>query len=148
VIVQADDLLALSTVVICPTSRSAFPASFHPEITLNGHTTQILCEMIAAVDTRALGTRVGHLTFDEQRSLEEALQLVIERDVENRVAEAVRELVDIATDNDVTVPGSIEEARWLTPWAAPAAFTRCWSLSIVIRPSQRRPTPSHGQGRC
>ncbi len=78
VIVQADDLLALSTVVICPTSRSVFPASFHPEITLNGHTTQILCEMIAAIDARALGTRIGHLTFDEQRSLEEALQLVLD----------------------------------------------------------------------
>jgi mRNA interferase MazF len=37
VIVQADNLLALSTVVICPTSRSAFPASFHPEITLRAH---------------------------------------------------------------------------------------------------------------
>ena len=78
VIVQADDLLALSTVVICPTSRSAFPASFHPEITLNGHVTQVLCEMIAAVDARALGKRVGHLTLEEQRSLEEALRLVID----------------------------------------------------------------------
>lgn len=78
VIVQADDLLALSTVVICPTSRSAFPASFHPEITLEGQATQILCEMIGAVDARALGERVGHLTLDEQRSLEDALQLVLD----------------------------------------------------------------------
>jgi mRNA interferase MazF len=78
VIVQADDLLALSTVVICPTSRSAFPASFHPEITLDGQPTQILCEMIGAVDARALGERVGHLTLNEQRSLEEALQLVLD----------------------------------------------------------------------
>jgi mRNA interferase MazF len=78
VIVQADDLLALSTVVICPTSRSAFSASFHPEITLDGQATQILCEMIGAVDARALGERVGHLTLDEQRSLEEALQLVLD----------------------------------------------------------------------
>lgn len=78
VIVQADDLLALSTVVICPTSRSAFPASFHPEIAIDGHATQVLCEMIGAVDARALGKRVGHLTLDEQRSLEEALQLVLD----------------------------------------------------------------------
>jgi mRNA interferase MazF len=78
VIVQADELLALSTVVICLASRSAFPASFHPEITLNGHTTQVLCEMIAAVDTRALGAQIGHLTLDEQHSLEEALQLVLD----------------------------------------------------------------------
>jgi mRNA interferase MazF len=78
VIVQADDLLALSTVVICPTSRSAFPASFHPEITLDGHPTQVLCEMISAVDARALGERVGNLTLNEQRSLENALQLVLD----------------------------------------------------------------------
>jgi mRNA interferase MazF len=78
VIVQADELLALSTVIICPTSRSAFPASFHPEITLDGQPTQILCEMIGAVDARALGERVGHLTLNEQRSLEEALQLVLD----------------------------------------------------------------------
>jgi mRNA-degrading endonuclease toxin of MazEF toxin-antitoxin module len=32
VIVQADDLLALSTVVVCPTSSSTPPASFHPEV--------------------------------------------------------------------------------------------------------------------
>jgi mRNA interferase MazF len=78
VIVQADDLLSLSTVVICPTSRSAFPASFHPEIMLDGHATQVLCEMIGAVDARALDKRVGHLTVAEQRSLEEALQLVLD----------------------------------------------------------------------
>jgi mRNA interferase MazF len=78
VIVQADDLLALSTVVICPTSRSAFPASFHPEITMDGHATQVLCEMAGAVDARALGKRVGHLALDEQRSVEEALQLVLD----------------------------------------------------------------------
>lgn len=34
VVVQADDLLSLSTVVICPTSRSAFSASFHPEVAI------------------------------------------------------------------------------------------------------------------
>lgn len=78
VIVQADDLLALSTVIICPTSHSAFPASFHPEIQLQGQPTQVLCEMIGAVDSRALGERVGHLTVDEQRTLTDALQLVLD----------------------------------------------------------------------
>ncbi len=78
VIVQADDLLALSTVVICPTSCSAFPSSFHPEIDLEGEATQVMCEMIGAVDARALGERVGHLTLEEQRSLDDALQLVLD----------------------------------------------------------------------
>lgn len=78
VIVQADDLLMLSTVVICPTSRSAFPASFHPEITLDDKATQVLCEMIGAVDARALGERVGHLALEEMRSIDDALLLVLD----------------------------------------------------------------------
>jgi mRNA interferase MazF len=78
VIVQADDLLALSTVVVCPTSRSAFPASFHPEITLQDQPTQVLCEMVGAVDAHGLGEHVGHLTLDEQRAVEDALLLVLD----------------------------------------------------------------------
>jgi mRNA interferase MazF len=78
VIVQADDLLALSTVVICPTSRSAFPASFHPEVKVDDQPTQVLCEMVGAVDARALGERTGHLTHDELRSVEDALLLVLD----------------------------------------------------------------------
>lgn len=78
VIAQADDLLALSTVVICPTSRSAFSASFHPEAVIAGQPTQVLCEMIGAVDARALSKRVGHLTRDELRAVEEAIVLVLD----------------------------------------------------------------------
>lgn len=77
VIVQADDLLALSTVVVCPTSRSAPPASFHPEITLKSQPTQILCEMVGAVDARALGEQVGHLTFDEMRTVNDVLGMIL-----------------------------------------------------------------------
>jgi mRNA interferase MazF len=75
VVVQADDLLALSTVAICPTSRSAFSASFHPEVAIEGQPTQVLCEMVEAVDTRALGEQVGHLAHDELRAVEEAILL-------------------------------------------------------------------------
>jgi mRNA interferase MazF len=78
VIVQADDLLALSTVVICPTSRSAFPASFHPEIAVLGEPTQVLCEMVGAVDARALGKRIDHLAHDELQAVEDALALVLD----------------------------------------------------------------------
>ena len=78
VIVQADDLLALSTVVICLTSRSALPASFHPEIAIQGQPTQVLCEMVGAVDARRLGDRVGHLSHDELRAVEDALSLVLD----------------------------------------------------------------------
>jgi len=78
VIVQSDDLLALSTVVICPTSLSAPPASFHPQISLGGETTSVLCEMVGAVDARALGDQVAHLSMDEIRAVDEALQLVLD----------------------------------------------------------------------
>lgn len=78
VVVQADDLLALSTVVICPTSRSAFAASFHPEISIEGKQTQALCEMVGAVDTRALGSPAGHLAHDELSAVEDALLLVLD----------------------------------------------------------------------
>lgn len=78
VIVQADDLLTLSTVVVCPTSRSAFPASFHPEVAIAEQPTQVLCEMVGAVDARALGERVGHLSREELRAVEDALLLVLD----------------------------------------------------------------------
>lgn len=78
VIVQADDLMTLSTVVICPTSTSAFPASFHPEVTLLDRPTQVLCEMAGAVDARALGESVGHLSLDDIRAVDDALLLVLD----------------------------------------------------------------------
>lgn len=78
VIVQADDLLALSTVVVCPTSRSTPPASFHPEVSIGEEPTRVMCEMIGAVDARALGGQVGHLTFDEMRAVDDALLLVLD----------------------------------------------------------------------
>jgi mRNA interferase MazF len=78
VIVQADDLLALSTIVICPTSSSTPPASFHPEVEVGGEPTRVMCEMVGAVDARTLGKQVAHLTFDEIRSIDDALQLVLD----------------------------------------------------------------------
>jgi mRNA-degrading endonuclease toxin of MazEF toxin-antitoxin module len=63
VIVQADDLLALSVVEI------------------GGNTpTRVMCEMVGAVDARMLGERVAHLTLDEMRMVDEALELVLDLD--------------------------------------------------------------------
>lgn len=77
VIVRADDLLALSMAVICPTSRSAPPASFHPEVDVRDEPTRVLCEMVGAVDVRALGEQVGHLSLDESRAVDDALLLIL-----------------------------------------------------------------------
>ena len=47
VIAQASDLLTLSTILVCPTSTSTPPASFHPEIVVSGDRTRVMCEMSA-----------------------------------------------------------------------------------------------------
>jgi mRNA-degrading endonuclease toxin of MazEF toxin-antitoxin module len=78
VIVRADDLVALSTIVVCPSSTSTSPASFHPEVVIGDEPTRVMCEMVGAVDARALGERAGHLTLDETRAVDDALQLVLD----------------------------------------------------------------------
>jgi mRNA-degrading endonuclease toxin of MazEF toxin-antitoxin module len=78
VIVQADDLLALSTIVVCPTSTWTPPASFHPEVVIGDEPTRVMCELAGAVDARALGEQIEHLTLDEIRSVDDALQLVLD----------------------------------------------------------------------
>ena len=78
VVVQADALLGLSTVVVCPTSTSTPAASFHPEIAVGDETTRVMCEMVGAVDARALAAPAGQLTLDDMRRVDEALELVLE----------------------------------------------------------------------
>jgi mRNA-degrading endonuclease toxin of MazEF toxin-antitoxin module len=78
VIVQADDLLSLSTVLVCPTSQSTPAASFHPEVTIEGETTRAMCEMVGAVDARVLGEHVDHLALAELRAVDDALALVLD----------------------------------------------------------------------
>ncbi len=77
VIVLADDLLALSTVLVCPTSMSTPAASFHPEIVVGEERTRVMCEMVGPVDSRVLGERVDHLTVDEARAVDDGLELVL-----------------------------------------------------------------------
>jgi mRNA interferase MazF len=78
VIVQADDLLGLSTVAICPTSRATPAASFHPEVEVEGERTKVMCEMIRAVDATRLGVNVGHLTLSEMAAVDDGLGLVLD----------------------------------------------------------------------
>jgi mRNA interferase MazF len=77
VVVQADELLPRSVVIVAPTSRSARPASFRPEAEIAGETTRILVEQIGAVDTRRLGDLVGHLTHEELWGVDDALMAVL-----------------------------------------------------------------------
>lgn len=77
VIVQADELLPRSVVIVAPTSSSARPASFRPEIAIAGTATRVLVEQIGAVDVGRLGKRAGHLSTEEQWSVDEALMTVL-----------------------------------------------------------------------
>lgn len=77
VVVQADEFLPRSVVVVAPTSRSARPASFRPEAEIAGETTRVLVEQVGAVDARRLGELTGHLTHEEMWGVDEALLAVL-----------------------------------------------------------------------
>ncbi|MDQ3481068.1 MAG: type II toxin-antitoxin system PemK/MazF family toxin [Actinomycetota bacterium] len=77
VVVQSDQF-PLSTWLVAPTSSSARPASFRPEVEIGGQVTRVLAEQTAAVDPARLGGSLGHLAFDELRHVEAALRLVLD----------------------------------------------------------------------
>jgi mRNA interferase MazF len=77
VVVQADEFLMLSTVLVAPTSTSARAASFRPEISLNGTTTRVLVEQTTVVDPERLGPSAGRLDAGEAQSVDNALALVL-----------------------------------------------------------------------
>jgi len=77
VVVQADELLPRSVVLVAPTSRSARPASFRPEIEAAGAATRVLVEQLGAVDVQRLGKRVGRLAVEESWAVDDALATVL-----------------------------------------------------------------------
>lgn len=78
VVVQATALLPRSTVLVAPTSRSARPASFRPEIDIEGALTKVLVEQTGVVDTTRVGALVGHASPEEQWGIDDALRVVLE----------------------------------------------------------------------
>lgn len=77
VVVQSDVMLPRSVVVVAPTSWSAKPASFRPEVEVAGSTTRVLVEQLGAVDAQRLGRRVGTLTAEEMWAVDDALVVVL-----------------------------------------------------------------------
>jgi mRNA interferase MazF len=77
VIVQADEFLDLSTVLIAPTSASARPTSFRPAITLDRQEKRVLVEQTTVADPQRLGRSAGHLDASELRAVDDALMLVL-----------------------------------------------------------------------
>jgi mRNA interferase MazF len=77
VVVQAEELLDLSTVLIAPTSRSASAATFRPTIDLAGTPTRVLTDQLRVVDAQAVKGTLGHLSGGEMAALDDALALVL-----------------------------------------------------------------------
>lgn len=76
VVVQSDAMLPRSVVLVAPTSRSARPASFRPEIVVEEEVTRVLIEQVSAVDDSRLGDLVGHVAPEELWGIDEALLTV------------------------------------------------------------------------
>jgi mRNA interferase MazF len=77
VVVQADALLPRSVVHVAPTSRLARPASFRPEIAVEGQETRVLVEQLGVADATRLGELVGHASPEEMWGIDEALLTIL-----------------------------------------------------------------------
>ena len=77
--VELQGPITLSTVIVAPTSTRAAPAVFRPEIEMNGTTTRVLVDQMAAVDgTLRLGDMVGRLSAQEMAEVDLAVRLLLE----------------------------------------------------------------------
>jgi len=77
VVLQSDLMLPRSVVIVAPTSRSARPASFRPEIVVEEQPTKVLVEQLGAVDVGRLGDLTGHIAPEEMWGIDEALLMVL-----------------------------------------------------------------------
>lgn len=77
VVVQADELLGLSTALVAPTSASAQAATFRPAVDVLGTETRVLVEQTTVVDPQRLGDSVGRLDAAEMQAVDEALRLIL-----------------------------------------------------------------------
>jgi mRNA interferase MazF len=77
VIVHGDELLALSTVLVAPTSQSAPPRTFRPTIEVSGQTARVLVERTTAITPDRLGDSLGRLNTNELHDLDMAPALVL-----------------------------------------------------------------------
>ena len=77
IVLQVDALAHMSTWFVVPTSGSAGPAVYRPEVTVKSATTRALAEHAGGIDPQArLGELVGHLSHDDLTAGEDALRLL------------------------------------------------------------------------
>lgn len=68
----------LATAIVAPTSTSAQPAGFRPEITLRGRRTLVLLDQLRVVDRSRLGRPAGRLDPADLRAVERSLRLILD----------------------------------------------------------------------
>jgi mRNA interferase MazF len=76
VAIQSDAVL-LSTFIVAPTSTSAQPAIFRPEIEMDGTRTLVLIDQMRAVDASRLGDFAGRLDAAETGEVDRAIKLIL-----------------------------------------------------------------------
>jgi len=77
VVLQSNELLVLSTVVVAPTSTRALPTSFRPEIDVEGLRTRVMVDHLTATDLSRIGESVRMLTWEELADVDRAVALVL-----------------------------------------------------------------------
>ena len=76
VAIQSDGIL-LSTLIVAPTSTSAQPAIFRPEIEMDGVRTRVLVDQMRAVDASRLGDYAGRLDAAETGEVDRAIRMIL-----------------------------------------------------------------------
>lgn len=76
VAIQSDGIL-LSTLIVAPTSTSAQPAIFRPEIEMEGIRTRVLIDQMRAVDASRLGELARRLDAAETGEVDRAIRLML-----------------------------------------------------------------------
>ncbi|MGH3245248.1 MAG: type II toxin-antitoxin system PemK/MazF family toxin, partial [Trebonia sp.] len=76
VAIQSDGIL-LSALIVAPTSTSAQPAVFRPEIEMEGTQTRVLVDQMRAVDASRLVDFAGRLDAAEAGKVDRAVRLIL-----------------------------------------------------------------------
>ena len=77
VVLQSDALAPLSTWIVAPTSTSAPPRPFRPEIEMDGTKTRVVLDQLTAVERDRLGDFAGRVDADELDQINIALRGVL-----------------------------------------------------------------------
>lgn len=72
VVISPSDL-PLSVATVVPTSTTAGPAVFRPQLEIAGRTTRLLVDQVRSIDTDYIGEPVDVLTRDSMAQLDHAL---------------------------------------------------------------------------